>query len=279
MIYLASFFYLVSFVFQALSSWFALISFRPAGKYRYGWLFLSLALLLMLGRRISPIFSMWQDLHFDIVDAALSVPISLLLMLGVLSLRKALRELDEKTQQLLASQKLDFLTSAFTRAELFIAGEREVGRSLRTGHPFALLMLDLDHFKEINDQYGHQCGDDVLKSLACICQNSLRRIDVFARYGGEEFVVILPETAIENAKVAAERLRKNVGDHLGFASGLQDKKITISVGISTFESKGNPEENPASLFKILLEQADTAMYQAKNLGRNQVSVFECSNCI
>lgn len=277
MIYLASFFYSASLVFQALSFWFALISFRPAGKYRSGWLFLSFALLLMLGRRISPIFSMWQDLHVDIVDAALSVPISFFLMFGVLSLRKALRELDEKTQQLSASQKLDFLTSAFTRAELFIAGEMEVERSLRTGRPFALLMLDLDHFKEINDQYGHQCGDDVLKSLACICQNSLRKMDVFARYGGEEFVVILPETGIKNAKEAAERLRRNVSDHLGSASGLEDKKITISIGISIFEPNGSSAENSVSLFKILLEKADTAMYQAKNLGRNQVSVFESSN--
>lgn len=277
MIYLATFFYLASFLFQALASWFALISFGRAQRHLHGWLFFSAALLLMLGRRVSPMMSIWRDLHVNITDAVLSVPISFFLMLGVLSIRKALGELEEKTEKLACSQKLDFLTSALSRAELFSAGEKEVERSLRTKRNFAVLMLDIDHFKVINDQFGHQQGDMVLKSLSCICHNTLRKVDIFGRYGGEEFVAVLPETTIDQARNVAERLRKNVADHLGFAAGLQDRVVTISLGVAVFEPNGDDSQDRTNLFATLIEQADTAMYHAKNAGRNQVSVFEYSS--
>lgn len=155
MLYLATFFYLASLVFQTLAFWFALISFGRAGQHRYGWLFFSLGLLLMLGRRVSPVMAMWQSSHINMTDAVLSVPISFLLMLGVLSLRKVLGELDDKTRALLHAQNLDVLTSALNRAALFAEGEKEIERSLRMRHSFAVLMLDIDHFKNINDRCGH----------------------------------------------------------------------------------------------------------------------------
>jgi diguanylate cyclase (GGDEF)-like protein len=274
MFYLATFFYLVSFAFQAIASWMALISFGRVGKHRWGWLFFSFALLLMLGRRISPIIVMWRDSHVNMTDAFLSVPISFFLMLGVISIRKAYADLEDKAEQLACAQKRDFLTETISRAELFSLGEKEVERSLRTRRTFALLMLDLDHFKLVNDQLGHKVGDVVLKSLSCVCQNTLRKMDVFSRYGGEEFVALLPETTLENAREVAERLRKNVSDHLGFASGLHDRKITVSIGVAVFEPNGNTDKGAASLFSEVIEQADMAMYHAKNAGRDQVSVFE-----
>lgn len=279
MVYLATFFYFASFIFQVLASWFALISFRRTGQYRFGWLFFSIALLLMLGRRVSPMLAALRDLHANVTDAALSLPISFLLLVGVLSIRKAFGELEEKTEKLSCSQKLDFLTSALTRTELFVLGEKEIERSLRSRRAFALLMLDLDHFKNVNDRFGHQKGDEVLKSLTCICHNTLRKIDIFGRYGGEEFVAILPETSIEHAREVAERLRKNVSDHLAFAARLEEQPITISVGVAVFEPNGDALEDRSHLFKGLVEHADMAMYHAKNSGRNQVSVFEYANSV
>jgi len=277
MVYLAIFFYFASFVFQALASWFALISFRRTGQYRFGWLFFSIALLLMLGRRVSPMLAALRDLHANMTDAALSLPISFLLFLSVSTIRKAFGDLDEKARALVDAQKFDTLTLALTRAELFLEGEKEIERSLRMRQSFALLMLDIDHFKNVNDQHGHQCGDCVLHSLTCICRKVLRKIDAFGRYGGEEFVAILPGANASNAKEVAERLRQNISHHLGFASGLQDETITVSIGVAIFEPNGDKPEDSAFLFKALVGRADAAMYQAKNAGRDRVSVFECAN--
>lgn len=279
MIYLATLLYLASFIFQALAFLVALVSFKRAGTHRLGWLFFSLGLLLMLGRRISPMMDVWSDLHVNMTDAVLSVPISFLLMMGVISIRRAFGELQDINEQLTHAQKLDSLTAALTHAEIFIEGEKEIERSFRTKYSFALLMLDIDHFKQVNDQHGHQCGDCVLKALTCICHNTLRKIDVLGRYGGEEFVAILPGASLDNAREVAERLRKNVSDHLGFASGLEEKKVTISIGVAVFEPTGNETKDRADLFKSLVAQADAAMYHAKNAGRNQVSVFECLNAV
>lgn len=274
MAYLATFLYVLSLLFQSIVAWFAFITFGRTGKHWWGWLFFSLALLLMLGRRVYQIISIMHGVHANVTDAVLSVPISFLMLLGVLSICKAYGELEEKTERLICAQKVDFLTSAMNRAEFNVIGEKEVERSLRTGRSFGLLMLDLDHFKEVNDRYGHQVGDEVLKSITCICHNTLRKIDIFARYGGEEFMVLLPEATPESACEVAERLRKNVSDHLGFASGLQNKKITISIGVAIFEPNANAIGDRATLFNSLVNQADMAMYSAKNAGRDQVFLFE-----
>lgn len=272
MIYLAIFFYSASLIFQIISAALAFGGFKYAGKYKFGWLFFSAALLLMIGRRISPIYALSHDptVTPNVTDAILALPISFLLMLSVITIRKTFDELEDKSQKLEKSQRLDYLTGAINRLELVIIGESEIERSFRTTHPFSILMLDIDHFKRINDVYGHQTGDNVLKSLTCICQNTLRKIDSFGRYGGEEFVIILPETNKQQAQEVAERLRHNVSENLNVASGLSNEKITISIGGITFKPSGNRADQPYSLLNQLIEQADVAMYQAKNNGRDQV---------
>lgn len=268
--YLAISLYAAALIFQIIASALALGGFKRAGKYRFGWLLFSLTLMLMIGRRLSPILELTHESYVNLTDAALALPISFLLMISVIAIRKAYDDLEEKSQLLEKSQRLDYLTGAINRCELVIIGEAEIERSFRSRRPTSILMLDIDHFKRINDNYGHQAGDVVLRCLTGICQNTLRKIDIFGRYGGEEFVVILPETNQENAREIAERLRKNVSENLHIAAGIKDEKITISIGGTVFTPNGTRADQHYSLFNKLVADADIAMYQAKNQGRNQV---------
>lgn len=268
--YLAITFYAAALIFQLIASALALGGFKRARKYRFGWVLFSLTLMLMVGRRISPILEVKHGGDVNITDAALALPISFLLMMSVIAIRKAYDDLEEKSNLLEKSQRLDYLTGAINRSELVIIGETEIERSFRNARPFSILMLDIDHFKRINDIYGHKTGDTVLRCLTGLCQNTLRKIDTFGRYGGEEFVVILPETNRESAQEVAERLRKNVSEHLNIAAGLHEEKITISIGGTVFAPNGSRSDQQYLLFNKLLEDADIAMYQAKNNGRNQV---------
>jgi diguanylate cyclase (GGDEF)-like protein len=138
----------------------------------------------------------------------------------------------------------------------------EVDRARRLGLTFSVGMVDIDHFKECNDKYGHLVGDAVLKKISERLKNSVREVDMIARYGGEEFCIVLPETEKELATTVAERLRKSVeSKHI---KAFDEKvKMTVSVGISTFPQDG---ENAATL----IDKADTALYKAKRKGRNSV---------
>ncbi|EKO40271.1 MAG: diguanylate cyclase (GGDEF) domain-containing protein [Solidesulfovibrio magneticus str. Maddingley MBC34] len=139
----------------------------------------------------------------------------------------------------------------------------ELRRHQRYRHAMSLLMVDIDHFKGINDRYGHLVGDHVLREVGRILSETLRSTDFTARYGGEEFVVILPQTAEEQARILAERLRGAIAD-ARFVHDGEAFSITVSIGVSALQ--------PGALTrrKDLLEKADKALYQAKNLGRNQV---------
>lgn len=170
----------------------------------------------------------------------------------------------EETLRQLATH--DALTGLFNRRYFFTLAERELERSQRYGHPLALLMLDLDHFKAINDSRGHQAGDQVLRAVASIIQTNLRQIDVVGRYGGEEFVVLLPETARMTALAVAKRLCAAVAVQSVELSG-ESLPITISVGMAVGfgDAALNLEE--------MLERADRALYAAKATGRNRVAVW------
>ncbi|NTV14874.1 MAG: GGDEF domain-containing protein [Desulfobulbaceae bacterium] len=141
----------------------------------------------------------------------------------------------------------------------------EVSRARRYSLPLALLMIDVDHFKKVNDTFGHQLGDQVLIKTAGLIANSIREVDVVARYGGEELVVILPSTPAANAAILAERLRQAVETQIIIPSapGGPDIRITISIGIAGLSQEIT---TPATL----LEGADAAMYRAKSTGRNRV---------
>jgi diguanylate cyclase len=140
--------------------------------------------------------------------------------------------------------------------------EREFARAMRYKHPLSLAIIDIDHFKRINDTYGHQIGDVILTEFVNEIKNRLRKHDIIGRYGGEEFTILLPETPLKNAVLVLERHRKNIEDKI-FANDLKIK-ITFSGGIT-----GIPDV-PAESVDEIIKYADNALYRAKELGRNKV---------
>jgi two-component system, cell cycle response regulator len=132
------------------------------------------------------------------------------------------------------------------------------------GKPLALMILDIDYFKAINDSYGHDAGDDVLREFAVRIRKSIRGIDLACRYGGEEFVIVMPETDLHVASLVAERLRRSIaGETFSINKGARRIEVTISIGLTTLERKGEAVAD-------VLKRADTALYRAKHDGRNRV---------
>ncbi|MCI0552060.1 MAG: sensor domain-containing diguanylate cyclase [Anaerolineae bacterium] len=158
----------------------------------------------------------------------------------------------------------DPLTGLHNRRSLFELGRIEFSRADRFKRPFCCLMLDLDHFKQINDTHGHQTGDVVLQEFARRCKASVREIDLVGRYGGEEVVILMPETEIETAVKVAERIRFAICNNPFSITGM-NLNITASIGVST------KDDNTPSL-DTLIARADQAMYIAKHKGRNRVAV-------
>jgi diguanylate cyclase (GGDEF)-like protein len=143
----------------------------------------------------------------------------------------------------------------------------EKERALKNRLPLSLMMIDIDHFKNFNDTYGHQCGDIVLKNVAAIIKDTCRQIDVVARYGGEEMSVVMPRTTMEDALIAAERVRRNIEIARVKNRGI-DLSVTVSVGVSQFD----PEKDKET--RDIIERADRALYLSKQNGRNRVSFLE-----
>jgi diguanylate cyclase (GGDEF)-like protein len=161
----------------------------------------------------------------------------------------------------------DYLTGLKTRGYFEQQLELEIKRSERRNDHFALLMVDIDHFKQLNDRYGHHVGDQVLRDVAALLMKDMREVDTVARYGGEEFVLILPETGIAGALQVANRLRQAVEQSKFFAGSPRDvERLTISIGIAIFSDDGK-------LNRELIEAADSALYAAKSAGRNQVLLY------
>jgi len=157
----------------------------------------------------------------------------------------------------------DPLTGLFNRRELMGRLESEAAAAKRYGTGLSLIMLDIDHFKHVNDTYGHQAGDDVLKALAHIMRNTVRINDLLARYGGEEFVIVCPHAGMDEATEIAERVRRSV-EQTPLATRAGEIRITISAGVAGYQ-----QEQP---IETLIKDADQAMYEAKNSGRNRVCV-------
>ncbi len=164
---------------------------------------------------------------------------------------------------------IDSLTRLPNRRYLFTLGEREVKRVHRFGHSLAALMLDIDHFKRINDTYGHAIGDEVLARVAERLGRVVRNIDIVGRYGGEEFGVLLPEASLADALEVGERLRKAVGEQLIQTSG-GGIAVTISVGVAEWRDDMDD-------LTELLDVADQGLYMAKQAGRNRVRSIQNAN--
>ena len=167
-------------------------------------------------------------------------------------------------EQLEVQAENDPLTGLFNRRYMDAALQREIQRASRTGSPVSVLVIDVDHFKQFNDTYGHDKGDEVLRGLADFLKKNIRGGDIACRYGGEEFVVIFPNSNAENAANKAERLRKDLTND---AALHQDSgTITISIGVAAFPEHG---QAPDQIFKA----ADSALYQSKHAGRNRVTRY------
>lgn len=185
--------------------------------------------------------------------------------------------LSDTTEQMHMMAKLrelaaiDDLTGAFIRRHFLELGRGEMARARRYGRPLSLLIIDIDHFKAINDTWGHEAGDTVLQAVCRAFRAALRSIDLLCRHGGEEFAVLLPETPPGQAEIVAERLRTMVCATPVKISGAEDVRITVSIGITGLDKIGEEK------IEDLLRKADLAMYQAKAAGRNGIQFLKTEN--
>jgi diguanylate cyclase (GGDEF)-like protein len=169
----------------------------------------------------------------------------------------------EKTKELEILATTDMLTEIYNRRKLYEILEHEYTRAKRYGTDLSIIMFDIDYFKKINDTHGHDVGDYVLKTVAKNVKKVIREVDHFGRWGGEEFLIILPQTNLDGAYKAAEKIREVI-ENIGFG---KIGKVTASFGVSTYikELDNSPDE--------IVKSADIALYDAKRKGRNTVSIF------
>jgi diguanylate cyclase (GGDEF)-like protein len=159
----------------------------------------------------------------------------------------------------------DTLTGALNRRRFLERGADEFTRGRRYQRPLSVLMLDIDHFKRVNDNYGHGVGDEAIRMTVRCSQATLRTSDFIGRLGGEEFAIVLPETSALNAFTAAERVREAIAEEALSVSATEVLKLTVSIGLSWLDPSDEGIET-------LLAKSDVALYRAKNGGRNRVEV-------
>lgn len=176
-------------------------------------------------------------------------------------------DLKRSNELLLELSNTDHLTGLFNRRFLMETLDKEVQRARRKDGQVALLLLDIDHFKRVNDTHGHLQGDVVLQKVALHIQKELRSYDTAARYGGEEFVAVLPDTSLKEAFNVADRIRLSV-QGMRFAGSLANEQVTVSLGVALFPSPCFDDIDG------LLRAADEALYQAKERGRNRVIISD-----
>lgn len=180
-------------------------------------------------------------------------------------IKKAL-ELEEANKKLAVLSITDGLTEIYNYRYLTEVLGTECERAKRTKNFLSCFIIDVDFFKNVNDQFGHPAGDYILQQLSKIFMTNLRRIDTVGRYGGDEFIFILPDTTAVGAEIVADKLRRLVENRIFIFEG-QSIKITISIGISTFAGKRNLTK------ELLIKSADEALYMAKHNGRNRIEVI------
>jgi diguanylate cyclase (GGDEF)-like protein/PAS domain S-box-containing protein len=178
--------------------------------------------------------------------------------LEVTELKATMAELDRLSQT-------DALTHLLNRRGLFYHFEKEMSRAQRTGRSFSIILCDIDHFKRINDTYGHDCGDQVLVSVASLIQKTLRENDLVARWGGEEFYLLLPETELTSAHTLADRIKSSLAE-VSCSYGGISLSPTMTFGIAGHAIGASMDE--------ILRRADMALYYGKTKGRNRIVVYD-----
>ena len=244
-----------------------LIGQLPPGPIRRHWSFMTVLIVVFLIGYLAYAAVFW-DKHSTLLD--LIVPG--IFFLGAIFVRMVANLSLQTTMAVMRMSLLerevvtDSLTGAFNRRYLDRRLNEEALIERRYGRPLSVMMIDIDHFKQINDTHGHQAGDQVLKALSGVVAKGLRETDVLARYGGEEFLVIAPQTLIAGAAELAERLRQDIEAHpFTFSEGnrLRQINVTISIGVAAL---GNGIDNSDKL----VHAADESLYRAKQGGRNRV---------
>lgn len=249
-----------------------LISQLPLGSIRQRWNFLSLLIIFFLFGYIWYNIAYWEkfDDHFDLVVTIVFLFGAIfVLLVGILALQTA-KDINEITI-LKRENIIDSLIGIYNRRYFDTKLSEEIERAHRYKLPLSLLLLDIDHFKNINDTHGHQIGDIVLKNLGQSLLNAVRETDIVARYGGEEIAIITPHTSLFSASELAERLRHTIEASTMVPADEYEKrqaiKITVSIGVTGMEKDSGYE-------KSMIKKADKALYKAKENGRNQVIVYK-----
>jgi diguanylate cyclase (GGDEF)-like protein len=187
--------------------------------------------------------------------------------LDLLLARKKLEHEHELKKQAELQAQTDYLTGLLNRRRFVELAEQELARALRFKKPLALLMIDIDRFKAINDTWGHSIGDIVLQNVSVLMRDALRSADIFGRTGGEEFAAVIVETDGDHAMDVAQRLCAAVASASIVPRGAERVPVTVSIGLTQLKGR-------AIGFTSLLKEADRAMYAAKQAGRNRVAVSE-----
>ena len=248
----------------------------PAGGLRYSWGFLILLILIFIAGYVvyakfsSVQFSQPLDLVVPVIFFGGAIFVYVVCSLSLRTTRDIMQNYALKQENI-----TDSLMEIFNRRYLDRRLKDETERAINYSHPLSIFLIDIDHFKRINDTYGHQVGDQVLKNIAQLLKRSIRESDVLARYGGEEFVVILPRTQVSTSYQLAERLRHIVADfELTLPEDVSRDPVTINVAVSVGVAGLTPDCKDS---QCLIENADQALYRAKRNGRNQVVISKSNN--
>lgn len=215
-------------------------------------------LIAVLGMDVDDSFWYKHIIIQSILPAGLALSIIILICLFII--------LKWKTNKLKELVNIDPLTTLYSRKKIFEQAEIELNRSERNGELLSIIVIDLDHFKQINDKFGHQTGDIVLRKISLCLKRNVRKTDFVGRIGGEEFFILLPSTTLENAVKVAEKLRNSITLLKFDSKKYQGLSVSASFGVSTIEQKGISIED-------LYAQADKSLYVSKKEGRNKVSAY------
>ncbi len=223
-------------------------------------------LLLSVSYALRAIVTLGEAELIDFMDAGFIHAVSLMslqMMVLFTSFSVLWIASNELEKELREQARIDPLTLAYNRRALEDVANVEISRVIRNKHSLSIIMCDIDHFKDFNDEHGHQVGDKVLVDFCSILKSNVREHDFIARYGGEEFLVLLPETNLQKALAIAEKLRTKICQHRMAIRRNRAVSITASFGVAGYQ-QGMTD------WRLIVKAADQALYQAKNAGRNKV---------